>query len=231
MSLRRAGWRRGRRIGLSAMPRAELQHLPLFGGIAPDELAELSSDTAVRSFRKNTIIVHEGDTGGPLYILLAGRVKFFLTGENGREFVLGTAGAQEYLGEISLDGGPRSASVMTLEPCRCAVVPREQLRPFIARHPAVALTIMENLIRRVRALTDTARNLATSGVYCRVAQLLTENARDDQGQIALSQQAIADRVGASRQMVSRILSDLAAGGYVARQGRHLVMLRRPPRAW
>lgn len=213
------------------MPRADLQRVPLFDGIAQDELAALSSDTLVRNFPKNVIIVHEGDAGGPLYILLAGRVKFFLTGENGREFVLGSAGPQEYLGEISLDGGPRSASVMTLEPCRCAVVPREQLRAFIARHPAVALTIMGNLIRRVRALTETVKNLATSGVYCRVAQWLLDNTREGQGEIALSQQAIADRVGASRQMVSRILNDLAAGGYVARRGRRLVVLRRPPHAW
>lgn len=213
------------------MPRADLQPIPLFSGIAQDELTRLSSDTPVRSFPKNAIIVHEGDAGGPLYILLAGRVKFFLTGENGREFVLGTAGPHEYLGEISLDGGPRSASVMTLEPSRCAVVPREQLQAFIARHPAVALTIMGNLIRRVRVLTETVKNLATSGVYCRVAQLLLESTRDGQGEITLSQQAIADRVGASRQMVSRILRDLATGGYVARRGRRLLVLHRPPHAW
>lgn len=167
------------------MPRTDLQRIPLFGGIAQDERNTLGSDTLVRNLPKNTVIVHEGGPGGFLYILLAGKVNFFVTGENGREFVFGTAGPQEYLGEISLDGGPRSPSVMTLEPCRCAVVPGEPLRSSVARHPGVALAMVRNLIS------------------C---------------------------VGASRQMASRILNDLSAGGYLARRGRRLDVLRRSPRA-
>lgn len=213
------------------MPPPDLERIPLFEAIAQDELAALGASTPIRSFRKHAIIVNEGDAAGPLYVLLAGRVKFFLIGDNGREFVLGTAGPGEYFGEIALDGGPRSASVMTLEPCRCAIVPCEGLQAFVARHPTVALTIMRNLSRRVRALTETVKNLALSDVYGRVARLLLEATREGGGEITLSQQAIADRVGASRQMVSRILNDLATGGYVARHGRRLVVLRRPPHAW
>ncbi|HKC44039.1 MAG TPA: Crp/Fnr family transcriptional regulator [Burkholderiales bacterium] len=210
---------------------SDLERVPLFEAIAQDELKALAANTATRTYPKHAIIVNEGDPGGSLYVLLAGRVKFFLMGSNGREFVLGTAGPGEYFGEIALDGGPRSASVMTLEPCRCSIVPREGLRAFVASHPTVALTIMNNLSRRVRALTETVKNLALSDVYGRVAHLLSEAGRDGHDEIALSQQAIADRVGASRQMVSRIITDLVAGGYVARRGRRIVVLRKPPSAW
>jgi len=163
-------------------------------------------------------------------VILAGRVKVFLLGESGREFILGEAGPGDYFGELALDGGARSASVMTLEPTRCAIVPRADFQAFIARHPAVALTILANMSRRVRALTDNVRNLALLDVYGRVAHILVDAAGEG-GELALSQQDIADRVGASRQMVSRIVNDLLAGGYLARQGRRLALLRRPPRAW
>src|SRR6185369_1155773 len=114
----------------------------------------------------------------------------------------GGAGPGDYFGELALDGGPRSASVMTLEPTRCAIVPRTELQGFVARYPAVALTIMTNLSRRVRVLTENVLNLALLDVYGRVAHLLVESAGEG-GELDLSQQDIADRVGASRQMVSR----------------------------
>lgn len=213
------------------MAYAGVGRIASFESIPQEELAALSANAATRNFPKHAIVVSEGDAGGALYILLSGRVKFFLIGDNGREFVLGGAGPGEYFGEIALDGGPRSASVMTLDACRCTVVARDELQAFVASHPAVALAIMRNLSRRVRTLTETVKKLALSDVYGRVAHLLLENTHDGRGEIALSQQAIADRVGASRQMVSRILGDLTTGGYVARQGRRLVVLRRPPQAW
>jgi CRP/FNR family transcriptional regulator, cyclic AMP receptor protein len=207
-----------------------LTRIALFEAIPPAELDALAAHTATKGFPKNAIIINEGDATDALYVILVGRVKVFLLGENGREFILGGAGPGDYFGELALDGGPRSASVMTLEPTRCAIVPRTELQGFVARYPAVALTIMTNLSRRVRVLTENVRNLALLDVYGRVAHLLVESAGEG-GELDLSQQDIADRVGASRQMVSRIMNDLLAGGYVARLGRRLTLLRRPPRAW
>lgn len=212
------------------MSTIQFDKIPLFETIPAAELEALGTQSATRTFPKNAIIINEGDPTDALYVLLSGRVKIFLSGDSGREFVLGTAGPGEYFGEVALDGGPRSASVMTLEPCRCAIVPRRDMEAFVVSHPAVALVIMKNLSRRVRVLTESVKNLALMDVYGRVARMLQE-AADNGGVLALTQQGIADRVGASRQMVSRIMTDLEAGGYVARRGRGLAVLRKPPRAW
>jgi CRP/FNR family cyclic AMP-dependent transcriptional regulator len=207
-----------------------LEQLAVFEAIAPDDLAMLAAQSTTKTFPKQSIICSEGDPSNALYVILGGSVKFFLMGEDGRQFVLGTAGLGDYFGEMTLDGGPRSAAVMTLEVCRCAIVPRADMENFVAQHPKVALLIMRNFSRRVRTLTEKVKSLALCDVYGRIANLLLESRQAD-GAIGFSQQDIADRVGASRQMVSRIMNDLIAGGYIERQGRRLLILKPLPRAW
>ena len=206
-----------------------------FRALPEHELAELMARTVTKAYPKNAIVVNEGDNTDSLFIILSGRVKIFVADEQGREFVLGNAGPGDYFGEIALDGGPRSASVMTLDPCRFAVITRADLKSFIAAHPGIALEIMTNLSRRVRALTERVKSLALMDAYGRIARQLLELAEERDGALVIdrapTQQEIADRVGASRQMVSRIFNDLVAGGYVARVGRKLIILRKPPRAW
>ncbi|HEY6898363.1 MAG TPA: Crp/Fnr family transcriptional regulator [Rhodocyclaceae bacterium] len=202
----------------------------LFETIPAADLTALAARVGTRKFPKQSVIVHEGDRADALYVILAGSVEFILQGEDGRRFVLGTAGAGEYFGEMMLDGGPRSASVVAVEACQCAVIPGAEMQLFVERHPAVALTIMRNLSRRVRTLTERVKSLALMDVYGRVAALLLE-VRQADGGVVLSQQDIANRVGASRQMVSRIINDLLDGGYIARAGRRYVILGPLPRAW
>lgn len=201
-----------------------------FEVIPPDDLAMLAAGSTTMTFPKQSIICSEGERGDALYVIVEGSVKFFLIGEDGRQFVLGAAGVGDYFGEITLDGGPRSAAVMTLEVCRCAIIARADMQAFVAQHPNLALLIMRNLARRVRMLTDRVKSLALSDVYARIAALLLESRQPD-GAVGFSQQDIADRVGASRQMVSRIVNDLIAGGYIERQGRRLLVLKALPRAW
>lgn len=202
----------------------------MFEAISPDDLTMLAAQSTTRTFPKQSIICSEGDPSNAMYVILEGSVKFFLMGEDGRQFVLGTAGAGDYFGEITLDGGPRSAAVITLEVCRCAVIPHAGMEAFVAQHPTVTLLIMRNLSRRVRTLTEKVKRLALCDVYGRIAALLLESRQPD-GAIAFSQQDIADRVGASRQMVSRIMNDLIAGAYIERQGRRLLIVKPLPRAW
>ena len=92
--------------------------------------------------------------------------------ERGREIVYGVYGPGEYLGEMSLDGGPRSASVVALEPTVCAVITRHTLHEHIAAHPAFAFELLARVIRRARLATQSARNMALLDVYGRVARLL-----------------------------------------------------------
>jgi len=188
-----------------------------------------------RSFPKNSIIVNEGDATDSLYIIMEGRVKAFVSDDEGREVILSTQGPGEYFGEMVLDQGPRSASVMTLEPSRFLVVPKEDFRDFVLRNPAFSVSLIEKLISRVRSLTENVKSLALMDVYGRVARLLLELANEVDGVLVieerLTQQDIANRVGASREMVSRILKDLSIGGYIAQTRERIVLLKKPPAHW
>jgi CRP/FNR family transcriptional regulator, cyclic AMP receptor protein len=199
------------------------------------ELKAVGSQGIARSYPKNTIIVSEGDETDSLYIILEGRVKAFVSDDEGRDVVLSTQGPGEYFGEMVLDEGPRSASIMTLEPCRFLVVPKSDFRNFVASNPAFALNLIEKLIGRARALTASVKSLALMDVYGRVARLLLELADDSSGQLAISQrltqQEIASRIGASREMVSRILKDLSVGGYLTQSRAGIVLHRKPPEHW
>ena len=204
--------------------------------ILPAPLIEkMAALATTRTFGKNAIIVSEGDETDSLYILLAGRAKVFVADENGREVQLNQIGPGEYFGEVTLDGGPRSASVMALEECRCAVVKRAELTAFLERNPEFALHLVRKLAHRVRMLTDSVRSLALMDVYGRVARLLLELAEERDGRLvveeSLTHRDIASRVGASREMISRIFSDLTDGGYVRKEDRHLVIMRKPPPRW
>ncbi|MFO1191991.1 MAG: cyclic nucleotide-binding domain-containing protein [Rhodoferax sp.] len=190
----------------------------------------------VRRYRKGSILIQEGDTGDTMYILLDGRVKVYCTEEGGREIMFGLFGAGEYFGEMALDGGPRSASVATLEDCVCSVVTRARLLAFISERPEFALELLAQVIRRLRLATRDARNLAFIDVYGRLSQCLQDLAEprpDGTRRIParLTHQDLASRVGCSREMVSRILKDLESGGHVRLEDRHIVLVGRLPRRW
>jgi CRP/FNR family cyclic AMP-dependent transcriptional regulator len=199
------------------------------------ELMAVGSHGISRSYPKNTIIVSEGDQTDSLYIILEGRVKVFVSDGEGHDLVLSTQGAGEYFGEMVLDEGPRSASIMTLEPSRFLIVPKVEFRSFIERNPAFALSLIEKLIGRARALTSSVKSLALMDVYGRVARLLLELAEEGNGKMVISQrltqQEIASRIGASREMVSRILKDLSTGGYLTQSRTGMVLHRKPPEHW
>ena len=149
--------------------------------------------------------------------------------------VIAFHGPGEYVGEMSLDGAPRSASVITIEPTACAVVSRAQFRDFILACPDFALHLIEKLIERTRFSTESIKSLALSDVYGRLARLLHSLTQERDGRQVitekLTQQDIAERIGASRDMISRLMKDLVAGGYVALEDRTIMILKRLPPAW
>jgi CRP/FNR family transcriptional regulator, cyclic AMP receptor protein len=198
-------------------------------------LDKIAAVATVRTFPKRAIIVTEGDDTDSLYVLLSGKARVFVADDKGREVQLNQLGAGEYFGEVTLDGGPRSASVMAVEECRCAVVKRAELTPFIEKNPELALHIVRKLARRVRDLTENVRSLALMDVYGRVARLLLELAEEKDGRLVVSEplthKDIASRVGASLKTISHIFSDLSDGGYVRKEERLLVIARKPPPRW
>jgi CRP/FNR family cyclic AMP-dependent transcriptional regulator len=203
--------------------------------LSDEEIRVLTAGAVVRSFPKNAVVVNEGDRTDSLYVILAGRVRVFVADEEGSEVTLGTQGPGEYFGEMVLDEGPRSASIMTLEPARFAIVTREAFTAFLASQPAFSLRLVKKLIGRARVLTDNVRSLALLDVYGRVARLLLELAVEQDGVRViperLTQQDIASRVGASREMISLILKDLVAGGYITVSGKRITVNREPPKKW
>ena len=201
-----------------------------------ESLGLLSARGEQRRYRKGVLLIQEGDHGDTLFILLSGRVKAFSIDERDREIVYGVYGPGEYLGEMSLDGGPRSASIITLEPTVCSVVTRHTLRQHIAERPEFAFELISRVIHRARLATHSARSLALLDVYGRVAQLLTDLAevQPDGTHVIrerLTHQEIASRVGCSREMVSRLLKDLDAGGHSAVSRTQIVLKRPLPARW
>src|SRR4051812_46838326 len=145
--------------------------------LAPETLNAIAASGVVRKFPKNSVLINEGDQNDSLYIILTGKVKVFASNQAGKEVVIDFHGAGEYVGEMTLDGSPRSASVITTEPTSAAVVSRAHFREFILAHPDFALHLIEKLIERMRRTTDNMKSLALSDVYGRLVRLLNGLAR------------------------------------------------------
>ena len=186
----------------------------------PASLAGLARRGVAHPYRKATILIQEGDRGDALYIILAGRLRAFSTSvTRDREITYGTYGPGEYVGELSLDGGLRAASVMTLDASVCVVVTRATIEAYIAEHPTFAFELLAKVIGRARAATLSARQMALNDVYGRIKLLLETlagaQAPDGWAQVEhITQRDAAARVGCSREMVSRVMKDLETGGHV-----------------
>jgi CRP/FNR family cyclic AMP-dependent transcriptional regulator len=206
-----------------------------FAPLREETLRAIAETGVVRQFPKQTVLIHDGDVGDALYILLAGRVKVYASNAAGREVVIDFHGPGECVGEMSLDGSTRSASVMTVEPTTCAIVNRAHFREFILAHPDFAMYLIEKLIHRVRVTTENVKSLALSDVYGRLARLLHALATEVDDKLVvrekLTQQEIADRIGASRDMIGKLMKDLVAGGYLAVEERTITILRKLPTGW
>lgn len=210
-------------------------------GPSPDELLDVidlrdfAQHAVSRTFPENTAVVREGERTDSLYIIVSGRVKIYVSDDKGKEIVLNESGPGEYFGEMVLDEGPRSASVMTLEPTRFLVVSKEDFTEFVKKSPEFALHLICKLIKRVRTLTNDVKSLALMEVYGRVARLLLDLAVERDGVLVIEDkptpQKIARRVEASREMVGRILGDLAAGGYIEVGRDRITIAKALPRTW
>lgn len=198
-------------------------------------MREIAASGVIRTFPKNTVLINEGDQADSIFIIIAGRVRVYSSNTQGREFVIGFQGPGEYVGEMTLDGSPRSASVNTVEPTTCAVVSRARVQEFLLAYPTFAEHLIRKLIHRVRVTTENVKSLALTDVYGRLARLLETLAPPGEGDRMvperLTQQDIADRVGASRDMISKLLKDLVAGGYLSVNERRITLHKKLPSGW
>jgi CRP/FNR family transcriptional regulator, cyclic AMP receptor protein len=185
-------------------------------------------------FDAGVAVVTQGDAADCLYIVHAGELRAFVMGESGRVVELNTLGPGDLFGELMLHGHERSATVETLTPCLLTRVSRAEVELTLKERPDLAFHVIQRLVERVRALTATVRDLASMDVYQRIVGLCRALAREHQGQLCvqgMSQQRLAERVGASRAMVNRLLQDLAKGGYIELARGRIVLLRPLPSRW
>lgn len=215
---------------------AGLKNISYFFEVPDKYLEQLATSAIKKNYPKNVVVINEGDEAGSLFIIVSGRVQAFLSNESGRTVTLATLEAGAFFGELSLlDGEPRSASVMTLEPTICLLIPRSSFQAWLREYPDAAVSIIHLLTRRIRTLTDSVRGLALTDVYGRLAKTINAMAAPDGASWVIdpkpSHQDIANVIGCSREMVSRIMKDLARGGYVEIEGKKLRIKRKLPSSW
>jgi len=213
-----------------------LTNLTLFSSLDEEELEALATHVVTKKFKKNTIIINEGDVGDSMYVVVSGKLKVFLSDDEGKEIIINMMGPGEYFGELSLfDDSQRSASVMTTESTQLSIISKVDFDACLARHPAIANHVIKGLINKLRVSTENIRSLALMDVYGRVARLLLQKAENVDGKLVvrekLTQQNIADHVGSSREMVSRILKDLKIGNYIEIQDKQITINEKLPSRW
>jgi CRP/FNR family cyclic AMP-dependent transcriptional regulator len=212
-----------------------LENVPLFSGLPKEALTEIEQHGSVKSYKKNVIVINQDDETDSLYVILSGSVKVFVSGEDGREAVLNHQEAGDYFGDLALiDKQPRVASVMTMEPSKFMIISRENFLTCLSKNPEIAINLIKPMTRRMRMLAKNVGSLALLDVYGRVARILLEQS-EEQGDVMvtekLTQQEIADMVGASRAMVSRILKDLKEGGYISIEKKRITIHHKLPSRW
>jgi CRP/FNR family cyclic AMP-dependent transcriptional regulator len=212
-----------------------LKKIDLFAELSDGAAESLLRYARSHKYPKHSVVVSEGDAQTHFYIVESGCLKVFVDGEGGRQFTLNWLGSGDYFGELALiDGGPRSASVMTVTPTELRVISQHDFQHFLQQESgaALALALMKALARRIRVLTGSVRDMALLDVYGRVASVLQQRAAAS-GRIEpkLTHQEIADMVGASREMVSRIMRELTVGGYIEQAAGALILHKALPKGW
>ncbi len=210
-----------------------LENIPLFSGLSKQDVAAIAAHAITKTYPAHSIIIREGELSDSLYLILYGKAKVYVSNAEGAEAILNMLGPGDFFGEMALlDNAPRSASVMTLEPTRLTMITKQAFRDCLARQPDIAFNLIRALNQRVRMLTENVKNLALLDVYGRVARtLLSVAIKDGERYIVdpkLTHQDIASMVGASREMVSRVLKDMAAKRYIQTQGRRIILSNNPP---
>lgn len=213
-----------------------LKEVNFFAALPDEYLNALADKSVIKSFPKNAYIINEGDESGSLHIILTGKVRIFLSNAEGKELTLGFEGPCQYFGELALlDDAPRSASVITIEKSTCIVISKPVFKTWLAEHPEANLVIIKGLVKTIRELTSNVKGLALLDVYGRLITTLRKLAIDQNGVTLISnrptQQELANMVGASREMVTRIFRDLSVGGYITIEGKSLTINKKLPLSW
>jgi len=205
-----------------------LKNIPLFHELGATDMATVEALAVDRQVPRGTTILNEGEVGDSLFAIVDGRVKVFIGDDEGREITLKLLGSGDFFGEMSLiDKQPRSASVSAMESTSLKVLSYQAFHDCLQSTPAIGINVMTALAKRLRDADRKISNLALMDVYGRVASTLLELAITTDGKLVvgekLSQQDIANMVGASREMVNRILKDLSDRGFISIESKQITI--------
>jgi len=210
-----------------------LKNLPLFGELDDGEMKEIWGHVHTRTYKKGNIILFEEDPGDSLFIINEGRVKITRLSEEGKEVILSILGEGEFFGEMSLlDGESRSANVIALSDSEVFILKREDFLKIIKSNPQIAISLLEELARRIRKSDQQIEYLSLADAENRVAITLLRIAEESgtfkMGQVTIDelpmQQDMANMSGTSRETISRVLGDFKDKEYIDKKGKKLVIL-------
>ena len=207
---------------------AVLKAVPLFSSFPEEQLRMLAQVVTRRSAARSSTVLAAGDLTDSLYIVLSGRLKVMMSDAEGKEVILSILGPGEFFGEMGLiDDSPRSASVVAIESCELLSIAKRDFKKCLAENFEMAMAVMRGLVRRLREADRKIGSLALLDVYGRVARLLLDMSENVEGEKVvtkrLPKQDIAKMIGASREMVSRVMKDLQMGGYIEVRGSNIVL--------
>ena len=206
-----------------------LKSIPLFASLSERQLQDLAHSVIVRRFPRGTFIVNAGEKTDGLYLILSGRAKVLMSNTDGGEVILANLGPGECFGEMGLlDDYPRSASVRALAACELLCLSNGDFMRCLSNNPGLGIGIIQVLVKRLRQANRQIESLALLDVYGRVARLLLDLSETIDGERVIqkvpAKQEIAYMVGASREMVSRVMRDLRNSGRVRIDKRRIVLL-------
>jgi CRP/FNR family cyclic AMP-dependent transcriptional regulator len=207
----------------------------LFEGMSVEDVDSVAVMTVIRNFPKNMMVLSQGDDTDSFYLIIEGKVDVFLQNDKGKEIIINSLGSGDSFGELAPLGRiPRQASIITTEESSLGIISRQVFMDSLLLKPTVSMRIIDLLIARIQDLTEEVSSLALDDVYNRVARVLYKHAEAVGGEMVtdkLTQQDIANRVGATREMVHRILKELKTGGYISIEGKHITIKKKLPSGW
>ena len=211
----------------------DLARVRLFESLSTYELEDIATQFTLREYPQGTVIAREGERLTVFNVILSGRIQWYWTAENGRHLKLTPEGPGGHFADTTLGGESILMSITAAEPLRVAQIPIDDLKALLLRYPGVAVALLLDVVARLRRMTHATRSLGMDEVYTRVVKLLVSRATESSGrpEAALTQAEIGERVGATREMVGRILRDLARGGYIELGRGRIALLRSLPRSW
>lgn len=210
-----------------------LKQAPLFKGLEDDAASELLTAMGTLKLDRGEILFHEGETEDRLYVVVSGKIKLGRSGSAGRENLMGVLGPGQMFGELSVfDPGPRSTTATAVTDSEIRVLEHDELTRWLAGRPEVAQALLGQLAGRLRRANDTTADLVFSDVPGRVAKALLDLAarfgdhRDDGIHVHhdLTQEELAQLVGASRETVNKALADFATRGWIRLEPRSVTVI-------